>query len=57
MINKSKENAIKDKKAKTKGFQRNELKEENKHFFLGNKTENIEHLSIIFIIFAIFINF
>ena len=57
MINKSKENAKKDKKAKTKGFQRNELKEENKHFFLGNKTENIEHLSIIFIIFAIFINF
>ena len=44
-VNKSEENAKKDKKVKIKGFQRNELKEENKQFFLGNKTENIEHLS------------
>ena len=32
-VNKSEENAKKDKKVKIKGFQRNELKEENKQFF------------------------
>ena len=44
-VNKTEENAKKDKKVKIYGFQQNELNEKNKQFFLGNKTENIVHLS------------
>ena len=45
-VNKAKEEEKKEKKVEMKGFQLNEIKEENKSgFILGKKTENIEHLS------------
>lgn len=44
-VNKSQENKEQTKKVKINGFQQNELKEINKQFLLGNKTENIEHLN------------
>ena len=44
-VNKSKEEENKSPKVEMKGFQQNKLKENNGGFELGNKTENIEHLS------------
>lgn len=44
-VNKSKEAENKSQKVEMKGFQQNKLKENNGGFELGNKTENIEHLS------------
>lgn len=44
-VNKSKEEENKSQKVEMKGFQQNKLKEKNGGFELGNKTENIEHLS------------
>ena len=44
-VNKSKEEENKSQKVEMKGFQQNKLKENNGGFELGNKTENIEHLS------------
>ena len=39
------ESEPKEKKVEMKGFQRNEIKEDNKVFELGNKMDNVEHLS------------
>lgn len=44
-VNKSKKEENKSPKVEMKGFQQNKLKEKNGGFELGNKTENIEHLS------------
>ena len=44
-VNKKKEEENKSQKVEMKGFQQNKLKENNGGFELGNKTENIEHLS------------
>ena len=44
-VNNVKENEPKEKKVEMKGFQRNEIKEDNKGFELGNKMDNVEHLS------------
>ena len=44
-VNKSKKEENKSPKVEMKGFQQNKLKENNGGFELGNKTENIEHLS------------
>jgi len=43
--NNVKESEPKEKKVEMKGFQRNEIKEDNKVFELGNKMDNVEHLS------------
>ena len=44
-VNNAKESEPKEKKVEMKGFQRNEIKENNAGFELGNKTDNVEHLS------------
>ena len=44
-VNNVKESEPKEKKVEMKGFQRNEIKEDNKVFELGNKMDNVEHLS------------
>jgi hypothetical protein len=44
-VNNVKESEPKEKKVEMKGFQRNEIKEDNKGFELGNKMDNVEHLS------------
>ena len=44
-VNNAKESEPKEKKVEMKGFQRNEIKENNTGFELGNKTDNVEHLS------------
>ena len=44
-VNNVKESEPKAKKVEMKGFQRNEIKEDNKVFELGNKMDNVEHLS------------
>ena len=44
-VNNAKESEPKEKKVEMKGFQRNEIKEDNKGFELGNKMDNVEHLS------------
>ena len=44
-VNSAKENEPKEKKVEMKGFQRNEIKENNIGFELGNKMDNVEHLS------------
>ena len=44
-VNNVKESDPKEKKVEMKGFQRNEIKEDNKVFELGNKMDNVEHLS------------
>ena len=44
-VNNAKESEPKEKKVEMKGFQRNEIKENNSGFELGNKTDNVEHLS------------
>ena len=44
-VNNAKESEPKEKKVEMKGFQRNEIKEKNAGFELGNKTDNVEHLS------------
>ena len=44
-VNNVKESEPKAKKVEMKGFQRNEIKEDNKGFELGNKMDNVEHLS------------
>ena len=44
-VNSAKENEPKEKKVEMKGFQRNEIKENNIRFELGNKMDNVEHLS------------
>ena len=44
-VNNVKESVTKEKKVEMKGFQRNEIKEDNKVFELGNKMDNVEHLS------------
>jgi hypothetical protein len=44
-VNNAKENEPKEKKVEMKGFQRNEIKENNTGFELGNKTDDVEHLS------------
>ncbi len=44
-VNNVKESELKEKKVEMKGFQRNEIKEDNKGFELGNKMDNVEHLS------------
>ena len=44
-VNKCKENEEKDQKIEMKGFQQNEIREEDSKFQLGNKIDNIEHLS------------
>ena len=44
-VNKSKEDEEKSQKIEMKGFQQNEIREGNKKFKLGKKTDNIEHLS------------
>ena len=44
-VNNAKENEPKEKKVEMKGFQRNEIKENNTGFELGNKMDNVEHLS------------
>ena len=46
-VNNVKESEPKEKKVEMKGFQRNEIKEDNKVFELGNKMDNVEHLSQI----------
>ena len=44
-VNKCKKNEEKDQKIEMKGFQQNEIREEDSKFQLGNKIDNIEHLS------------
>jgi len=44
-VNNAKESEPKEKKVEMKGFQRNEIKENNTGFELGNKMDNVEHLS------------
>ena len=44
-VNNAKESEPKEKKVEMKGFQRNKIKENNTGFELGNKTDNVEHLS------------
>ena len=44
-VNNAKESEPKEKKVEMKGFQRNEIKEDNRGFELGNKLDNVEHLS------------
>ena len=44
-VNNARESEPKEKKVEMKGFQRNEIKENNAGFELGNKTDNVEHLS------------
>ena len=44
-VNNAKESEPKEKKVEMKGFQRNEIKESNAGFELGNKMDNVEHLS------------
>ena len=44
-VNNAKESETKEKKVEMKGFQRNEIKENNIGFELGNKMDNVEHLS------------
>ena len=44
-VNKCKKDEEKNKKIEMKGFQQNEIKEEDAKFQLGDKIDNIEHLS------------
>jgi len=44
-VNKCKKNEEKDQKIEMKGFQQNEIREDDSKFQLGNKIDNIEHLS------------
>ena len=44
-VNKSKKKEEENQKIEMKGFQQNEIKEEDAKFQLGNKIDNVEHLS------------
>ena len=44
-VNKSKKKEEKSQRIEMKGFQQNEIKEEDAKFQLGNKMDNVEHLS------------